>query len=118
QPIGLALFVLTITFAPSIGPTIGGWLTSNYSWQYVFTINIVPGILLFAALYWALDSEPWHLERLREGDWFGIASMAVGLACLQVVLEEGNRQDWLASPWISTLSAISAISLVLFLVRE
>lgn len=114
QPIGLALFAITATFAPSIGPTFGGWLTENFSWHYVFYINIVPGLLLIAAVWYAIDARPMQLQLLKEGDWFGIASMAIGLGALQVVLEEGSRKDWFGSALIVRLAIVAVVFLALF----
>jgi DHA2 family multidrug resistance protein len=87
QPVGLALFALSATFAPAIGPTIGGYLTENWGWQYIFYVNLVPGAIMIAMLWFSLDRAPMQLNLLREGDWPGIATMAIGLAALQTVLE-------------------------------
>lgn len=114
QPIGMAMFALTATFAPSIGPTLGGWLTENYGWQYVFYLNLIPGLLLLAAVWYAVAPAPLKLELLKEGDWWGIISMAIGLGSLQVVLEEGSRKDWFSSDFIVRLSIIAAIFLSAF----
>jgi DHA2 family multidrug resistance protein len=118
QPVGLALFALSATFAPAIGPTIGGYLTENWGWEYIFYVNLVPGAVMIAMLWYALDRAPMQLNLLREGDWFGIATMAIGLAALQTVLEEGNKDDWFGSPFIVRLSVIAAVALSLFLVIE
>jgi MFS transporter, DHA2 family, multidrug resistance protein len=115
QPIGLALFALSATFAPAIGPTIGGYLTENWGWQYIFYVNLAPGALMVGMLYFSLDAKPMNLSLLREGDWPGIITMAIGLAALQTVLEEGNKDDWFGSPFIVRLSVISAVSLTVFL---
>ncbi|ABE64012.1 Drug resistance transporter EmrB/QacA subfamily [Nitrobacter hamburgensis X14] len=115
QPIGLALFALSATFAPAIGPTIGGYLTENWGWQFIFYVNLVPGLLMLGMLWFSLDRKPMQLSLLRQGDWAGIVTMAVGLGALQTVLEEGNKDDWFGSPFILRLSVIAAISLSLFL---
>ncbi|MEH6952474.1 MDR family MFS transporter [Nitrobacter sp. NHB1] len=115
QPIGLALFALSATFAPAIGPTIGGYLTENWGWQFIFYVNLVPGLLMLGMLWFALDRKPMQLSLLRQGDWAGIVTMAIGLGALQTVLEEGNKDDWFGSPFIVRLSVIAAISLSLFL---
>lgn len=114
QPIGLALFALSATFAPAIGPTIGGYLTENWGWQYIFYVNLVPGLLMVAMLWASLEKSPMQLSLLRQGDWPGIVTMAIGLAALQTVLEEGNKDDWFGSPFIVRLSIIAAVSLTLF----
>ncbi|GIQ77388.1 MDR family MFS transporter [Bradyrhizobium sp. RD5-C2] len=118
QPIGLAMFAISATFAPAIGPTIGGYLTENFGWEYVFYVNIIPGAVMIAMLYVSLEAKPMKLSLLREGDWFGIATMTIGLAALQTVLEEGNKDDWFGSPFIVRLAVIAAVALTLFLVIE
>jgi len=118
QPIGLALFALSATFAPAIGPTIGGYLTENWGWEYIFYVNLVPGAVMVGMLYYALEARPMNLSLLREGDWAGIATMAIGLSALQTVLEEGNKDDWFGSPFIVKLSVIAGIALSAFIAIE
>jgi DHA2 family multidrug resistance protein len=118
QPVGLALFALSATFAPAIGPTIGGYLTENFGWQYIFYVNLVPGALMIGMLWYSLEARPMRLSLLRDGDWLGIMTMAIGLAALQTVLEEGNKDDWFGSPFIVRLSIIAAVALALFFVIE
>lgn len=114
QPIGLALFAISATFAPAIGPTIGGYLTENWGWQYIFYVNLAPGALMLVMLLFSLERAPMKLALLRDGDWTGIATMAIGLAALQTVLEEGNQDDWFGSPLIVRLSITAAVALTLF----
>src|SRR2546423_1868396 len=118
QPVGLALFALSATFAPAIGPTIGGYLTENFGWQFIFYVNLVPGAVMMGMLFFSLEAKPMKLELLREGDWAGIITMAIGLSALQTVLEEGNKDDWFGSPFIVRLAIIAAIALTLFIVAE
>jgi DHA2 family multidrug resistance protein len=115
QPVGLALFALSATFAPAIGPTIGGYLTENFGWQFIFYVNLVPGAVMIGMLYFSLEATPMKLSLLREGDWPGIVTMAIGLASLQTVLEEGNKDDWFGSPFIVKLSIIAVVALTAFL---
>jgi DHA2 family multidrug resistance protein len=115
QPIGLAMFAISATFAPAIGPTIGGYLTENWGWEYIFYVNLVPGALMIGMLWYSLETRPMHLALLREGDWFGIVTMAIGLGALQTVLEEGNKDDWFGSPFIVKLSIVAAVALSAFL---
>ncbi|MEO6841963.1 MAG: MDR family MFS transporter [Bradyrhizobium sp.] len=114
QPVGLALFAVSATFAPAIGPTIGGYLTENWGWQYIFYVNLVPGVLMLGMLWLSLESKPMKLALLREGDWPGIVTMAIGLSALQTVLEEGNKDDWFGSTFIVRLSIIAVVALTLF----
>src|ERR1700738_4808753 len=115
QPIGLAMFALAVTFAPAIGPTIGGYLTENYGWQTIFFVNVVPTAVMVTTLFFTLERQPMQLGLLREGDWLGIATMAGGLSAFQAGLEEGNKDDWFASPFIMRLAIIAAVSLSLFI---
>lgn len=118
QPFGLALFALSVTFAPAIGPTIGGYLTENYGWQSIFFVNTPPSIAMAIALFFTLERKPMQLSLLRQGDWAGIATMAIGLAALQTVLEEGNKDDWFQSPFIVKLAVTAAVFLTAFVAIE
>ncbi len=109
--LGFALFGMTATFAPAIGPTIGGWLTDHYAWPAIFYLNLVPGLLLIAAVAYGLAPEPAQFSLLRHGDWWGIGAMALGLGSMIVVLEEGNRNDWFNSRFIVALSFLAGVSL-------
>ncbi len=118
RPAGFAAYSLCATFAPAIGPTVGGAITDLYGWRYIFFLNLVPGTVMLAALIWGLDAAPMQLKKFRQGDWPGILTVAIGLGTLQVVLEEGNKDDWFSSPFILRLSIISALSLGTFLFQE
>jgi DHA2 family multidrug resistance protein len=114
QPVGLAMFAVAATFAPAIGPTIGGYLTENWGWEYIFYLNLVPGSLMLVLLWISLERGTVQLGLLRQGDWWGIATMAIGLGALQTALEEGNKDDWLGSPFIAKLLLVAAIALPAF----
>lgn len=116
--LGFALFGMTATFAPAIGPTIGGWLTDNYGWPAIFYLNLVPGVLLMSAVAWGLAPGKPRLALLRRGDWSGIGAMAIGLGSLIVFLEEGNRNDWLNSKFIVLLALTAATFLSVCVVIE
>ncbi|HTP83478.1 MAG TPA: MDR family MFS transporter [Alphaproteobacteria bacterium] len=118
QPVGMALFAVSATFAPAIGPTIGGYLNDNYGWQYIFYVNLVPGAVMVAMLWVSLEKAPMQLGLIRQGDWPGVITMAIGLGALQTVLEEGNKDDWFGSPFIVRLAVIAVVSLGLFLAVE
>ena len=116
--IGLAGFSVTATFAPAIGPTIGGYFTDNYGWPWIFYINLVPGAVMLAALWYGLPKSAMQLGLLRRGDWRGIALMAVGLAALQTVLDDGNVYDWFGSPFVVKLSLLAVVTLGAFVILE
>ncbi|MDD7805103.1 MAG: DHA2 family efflux MFS transporter permease subunit [Endozoicomonas sp. (ex Botrylloides leachii)] len=118
RPKGLALFSLSAVCSPAFGPTLGGWLTDTWSWHMIFFINLIPGILMLILLNKGLPKEKTNFSELKRGDWLGIATMAVGLACLQIVLEEGNLNDWFGSSYIVSLSVISVLALMIFVARE
>jgi DHA2 family multidrug resistance protein len=118
QPMGLALFALTATFAPAIGPTIGGWVTETYGWEYIFYLGLFPGVFMVSVLWIAVAPRPMQLGLLRQGDWSGIVTMAIGLSTLEVVLEEGNRKDWFGSPFIVEMTIVAVLSLGAFFVIE
>ena len=115
QPLGMAMFALSVTFAPAIGPTIGGYLTENDGWQTIFFINLVPSLLMIVALWATLEREKMQLSLLKEGDWAGIVTMTIGLSSLQTLLEEGNKDDWFGSPFIVRLAVTAVVFLSLFL---
>ncbi len=115
---GMALFAITATFAPSIGPTLGGWLTENWGWEYIFYINVPPGLLMIAGMLYGLEKKAPHWELLKRTDYAGIVTLGVGLGCLQVFLEEGHRKDWLESQLIVTLGSIALVSLMLFVLLQ
>jgi len=118
QAIGLSLFGLSATFAPAIGPSLGGWITEAYGWPYIFYLNVMPGLLLIAVLGTLLEPSKPNYSVLKHGDWTGIVSMSIGLGCLEAVLEDGNRKDWFGSALIIKLTIISVIALIIWLVVE
>ena len=118
QPIGMALFTVTATFAPAIGPLIGGWLTDNYGWPFIFYMNAIPGALMIVAVWFTMEQQPMNLTLLKQGDWWGILTMAIGLAAFEIVLEDGNRKDWFGDPGIVRLAWTAAIFIPAFIVIE
>ena len=118
QAIGLAGFAVSATFAPAIGPTIGGYLTDYYGWPWVFYVNLAPGLVMLAALWFSLPKSAPQPALLRQGDWIGIALMAVGLAVFQTVLDDGNVYNWFDSPFIVKLSLVSALALAAFVLWQ
>ena len=118
QPIGFAVFALTTITGPLIGPALGGWMTENVSWHYGFFINVPIGLLLLGLLAIGLPRQAGRLEGLREADWLGVAGMAIGLGCLTVVLEEGQRELWFESQEIVWLGIASAIGFIMLAIGQ
>mgnify|MGYP001185098752 CR=1 FL=1 len=120
-----ALYGVAVIVAPTVGPTIGGWITDNFSWHWIFFINVPIGLLSLALVHWFVD-EPEVLEREREArlagglkvDWIGFALIAATLACLEVVLDRGQIDDWFHSSTIITFSLLAAVSFLAFIPWE
>jgi DHA2 family multidrug resistance protein len=113
----MVLIGLTATLAPTIGPTLGGWLTQEYSWHWLFLINVPVGAVVAIAIWAFLDIDRPDLSLARRFDFVGIVLMAAFLGSLEYVLEEGNRNDWFDDESIRWLSAVAAVSSVLFFWR-
>lgn len=109
---------LTVTVAPTIGPTLGGYITEVSSWHLMFLINVLPGIFVCMTVLRYVDFDRPNYSLLENLDLLGILLMAVCLGCLQYVLEEGNKKDWFEDNRILVPSIISAVSFVAFLRRQ
>jgi DHA2 family multidrug resistance protein len=112
RAVGMAIFGLTATLAPAMGPTLGGYLSELYGWPSIFYLNWVPGVLLIAGMLWGLDKEASSLKVLVKADWLGIALMALGLGCLTIFLEEGNSKDWFESSFIVSFASLSLVGIL------
>jgi DHA2 family multidrug resistance protein len=113
----MAIFGLGAMVGPAIGPTLGGWIVDNASWPLIFFINIPIGITAFLMTL-AFIPNPKYIAKPKGGiDWAGLGLLTVGLASLQFVLEQGERDEWFSSHTIVLLTAVSAISLVLFVFK-
>jgi MFS transporter, DHA2 family, multidrug resistance protein len=111
------LIGLVATLAPTIGPTVGGYLTDAFSWHWLFFINIVPGIIVTVAAITLIDFDEPNLSLFEAFDWLGLLTMASFLGALEYVLEEGPRYNWFEDSTIEFLAIISASSAVIFLIR-
>ncbi|MCA6064082.1 DHA2 family efflux MFS transporter permease subunit [Thalassolituus marinus] len=118
RPVGMALFGVTATFAPSIGPSLGGWLTEAFSWHYIFYLNVIPGLAVMWLLAEGLDKAEGDDSQLKRIDVFGMVTMALGLGCLQIMLEEGAKEDWFDTEYIRWLALISFVCLGLFIRKQ
>ena len=116
---GLAMAVWGLGFivAPILGPTFGGYLADEWSWRWIFYINLPIGVLGFV-MAGAFLFDPPYLRKVVHIDWWGLALMVVGFACLQFVLDRGEREDWFESSTIAVLAVIAIGALVAFLIRE
>jgi len=121
QAMAMAMWGLGIMAAPIIGPTLGGWITDNWSWRWNFYINLPVGaIALLMVSTFVHDPEFLRKRRAAGGrvDYPGIALLVVGLSSLQIVIDRGQRADWFASPWVCWTSVLAALSLIGLVIRE
>jgi MFS transporter, DHA2 family, multidrug resistance protein len=110
-----AVYGIAVVMAPAIGPTLGGWITDNYSWRWIFFVNIPVGILSLLLTSRLIQDPPdFRRRKLSETkiDYVGLGFVALGLGCLQIVLDKGQRDDWFESHFILTLSIVAATSLL------
>ncbi len=114
----MAMFGMGVVFAPILGPILGGWITDNWTWRWIFYINIPVGVLSMFMIMLFIEDPPYLRDRGSRIDVLGIALLIVGLGCLQLVLDRGERLDWFASPFIRNTAVLSASALVLFVMTE
>ncbi|HSB54694.1 MAG TPA: DHA2 family efflux MFS transporter permease subunit, partial [Gemmatimonadales bacterium] len=114
----MAIFGMGVMVGPTLGPTLGGWITDNYSWPWIFYINIPLGILA-AMMTWRFVPEPFHAnERADHIDWLGLALLIAGIGSLQIMLERGESKDWFQTTEIRVEAVVAAISLAWFVWHE
>ena len=118
QALGMALFGITVVMAPVFGPIIGGYLTDNVGWYWIFFLNIPVGILLMALIELGFDAENMRIDEFLRGDWLGIVGLSTFLGTLTVILEEGQRELWWESGFIDQLTIAGGVGLILFAVSQ
>jgi MFS transporter, DHA2 family, multidrug resistance protein len=119
--LAFALYGITAIMAPTIGPTLGGWITFNYSWRWIFFINLPVGLATWFLVRHFVEDPP-YLGRLKAAgiklDYIGIALLAIGIGALQVMLDKGQEDDWFGSRFITTLAVVATVCLISLLVWE
>src|SRR6058998_1389264 len=109
---------LGIVVAPILGPVVGGWLTDNYSWRWVFYINIPVGIASIVMTKMFIFDPPYLRTESRRIDFWGLGMLCVGIGALQYVLDKGQEDDWFASTTITVLAILAAVTLVSLVIHE
>lgn len=113
----LALLAMVTVVAPIAGPILGGWITDNYSWEWIFLINVPLGVLAALVVGAQMRGRPEQIEKPRM-DYVGLVTLVIGVGALQLVLDLGNDEDWFSSNLIVVLSCISVVALAVFLIWE
>ena len=114
--IAMATFAQGVIVAPIIGPTLGGWITDNFSWRWVFYINVPVGILAIFLAQWLVEDPPYIKRNLKAAiDFWGFAFLALWLSTLQITLDKGQEADWFGAVWIRWFVVISIASMVAFI---
>jgi DHA2 family multidrug resistance protein len=116
-----AMYGMAVVVAPAIGPTLGGWITDNFNWHWIFFINIPIGLLSLFLTQRFVEDPPWIAEEKSAGikvDYIGLALIVIGVACFQIVLDKGQEEDWFGSPLITTMFSIGVPTLVAFFLWE
>ncbi|MEO5359682.1 MAG: DHA2 family efflux MFS transporter permease subunit [Nitrospirota bacterium] len=114
----MAVFGIGILFGPIIGPLLGGWISDNWSWQWIFFINIPIGIFSIFMNMIVIKDPPYVQKTKMRIDYFGLALLIIGLGALQLVIEKGQREDWFSSYFILSFFVVAVVSLVLFVIVE
>jgi DHA2 family multidrug resistance protein len=117
--VAMATYGMGVIVAPILGPTLGGWITDNYSWRWIFYINVPVGIFAMLMVQAVIEDPPYiRNAKVERVDVLGFSFLTLWLATLQIILDKGQEEDWFGSTWISWFVVISAGSFVAFLVRE
>ncbi|HEU6447922.1 MAG TPA: DHA2 family efflux MFS transporter permease subunit [Verrucomicrobiae bacterium] len=115
----MAVFAMGVVVAPVLGPTLGGWITDNFSWRWIFYINLPIGMFAFFMQEWLVEDPP-YIQRNEEAtiDFTGLGLLALWLGTMQIVLDKGQEADWFQADWIRWFTFISILSFLGFIVRE
>ena len=117
--IAMATFSMAVIVAPIIGPTLGGWITDNYSWRWIFYINLPVGMLAIFLAEWLVEDPPYIKRNLKAAiDYIGFGLLALWLATLQIVLDKGQDADWFGAEWIRWFTVVSVAAFVGFIAWE
>jgi DHA2 family multidrug resistance protein len=119
--LAFALYGVTVIVAPTIGPTLGGWITDNYTWRWIFFINLPIGILALFLVYRLIEDPPWAKSKggaASRIDYIGVSLLVLGVGALQIMLDKGQEDDWFGSHFIFTLAVLAVVGLVSLVIWE
>jgi MFS transporter, DHA2 family, multidrug resistance protein len=118
QAMAMGIYGLGIILGPAFAPTLGGWITDNYSWPWIFYINIPVGILNILLIMKFIQDPPYLVREKGKIDFLGLLFMTIGLGALQLMLEQGDQKDWFSSHFIVYLAFAAGFGLLFFIIRE
>ena len=121
RSMAFAVYGVAVVMAPVLGPTVGGWIVDNYSWRWIFFLNIPVGVLSLYLSNRLVEDPPYlaEIRKRKEGiDYWGLGLLVVAIGALQIMLDKGQEDDWFSSRFITTLAVIAVIGLALFFWRE
>jgi DHA2 family multidrug resistance protein len=117
-----AVYGMAVVVAPAIGPTLGGWITDNYNWRWIFYINVPIGIISLYLTHKLVEDPPYLIAERAKGrpriDYPGLGMLVLGIGCLQLVLDKGQEKDWFSTTWIAALFMIAIYTLIAWVVWE
>src|SRR6202158_5398580 len=119
--LAFSLYGVTAIVAPSIGPTLGGWITDNYSWRWIFYINLPVGLIALFLVYRLIEDPAYisrNVGRALRVDYIGFGLLAIGVGALQILLDKGQEDDWFGSNFILGLAAVAFVCLVTLVIYE
>jgi DHA2 family multidrug resistance protein len=118
QGLAMGIYGMGVVVAPAVGPTLGGWLTDNYSWPWIFFINVPIGVINVMLVSRFIHDPPYLVREKGKIDWTGLALLTVGVGSMQLMLEQGEREDWFQSSYIIVLSVVAVLGLIAFTWQE
>lgn len=117
--VAMAIFAQGVVVAPILGPTLGGWITDNYTWRWIFYINLPVGIGAVLMAKWVVEDPPYIKRNVAADiDFVGFGLMAVCLGTLQIILDKGQEADWFGTPWVCWFAAVSLVTFIAFIAWE
>src|ERR1700730_13055446 len=118
QAVAMSIWGLGMMCGPVMGPVLGGWITDNYSWRWIFYINVPVG-LLAAIMVTLFVHDPTYVRRgIKKIDWWGLCYLVIGVSCIQIMLDKGERLDWFNSELINALLVVGIAAVILFIFQE
>jgi DHA2 family multidrug resistance protein len=118
QAVAMSVWGLGMMLGPVLGPMLGGWITDNYSWRWIFYINVPIGLMAATMVVWFVHDPVYVKRGIKRIDWWGLLYLVIGVTCIQVMLDKGERLDWFHSALINWLTIIGSLGVLAFIIQE